>query len=84
MLHCQPGISSCWLDISLKMLDTRWTIGLLSCRQWSWPLPLPPQLFGIFPAGVLTDRDETVPWAADLEQRTYTGSVSEPCHSEIL
>lgn len=46
-------------------------------RQWSWPLSLPPQLFGIFPQGVLVDRDESVPWAADLEQRTYTGRVSK-------
>ncbi|KAK9834707.1 hypothetical protein WJX74_008268 [Apatococcus lobatus] len=64
-IYCAP--------MSRKFPDAQvWT----SPGQWSWPLSLPPQLFGIFPKGVLIDRDESVPWAADLEQRTYTGRVS--------
>ncbi|KAF8071318.1 rbm8a [Scenedesmus sp. PABB004] len=37
--------------------------------QWSFPLNLPPQAFGIFPAGELLDGDESVPWAGEIEQK---------------
>lgn len=38
-------------------------------QQWSWPLFLPSQLFGIFPTGELKDQDENSPWAKEIEQR---------------
>jgi hypothetical protein len=37
--------------------------------QWSFPLNLPPQFFGIFPAGELLDEDTTTPWADEIEQK---------------
>lgn len=37
--------------------------------QWSWPLNLPPQLFGIFPAGTLKNDDVTTPWAPEISQK---------------
>lgn len=37
--------------------------------QWSWPLNLPTQLFGIFPAGILEDNDKSTPWADEIEQK---------------
>jgi len=38
-------------------------------QQWSWPLDLPSAFYGIFAAGELKDRDESAPWAAEIEQR---------------
>lgn len=37
--------------------------------QWSFPLNLPPQFFGIFPSGELTTGDTNVPWADEIEQK---------------
>lgn len=37
--------------------------------QWSFPLNLPPQFFGIFPAGDLLDGDTSTPWADEIEQK---------------
>eukprot|EP00878_Enallax_costatus_P007051 GHUV01007390.1.p1 GENE.GHUV01007390.1~~GHUV01007390.1.p1 ORF type:complete len:359 (+),score=32.26 GHUV01007390.1:261-1337(+) len=37
--------------------------------QWSFPLNLPPQFFGVFPAGTLIDGDDTTPWADEIEQK---------------
>ena len=37
--------------------------------QWSWPLNLPPQLFGIFPAGNLENDDVSTPWAGEISQK---------------
>jgi hypothetical protein len=37
--------------------------------QWSFPLNLPPQFFGIFPAGTLLDEDQTTPWSEEIEQK---------------
>lgn len=39
--------------------------------QWSWPINLPPQLFGIFPSGILEDEDLTTPWASEIEQKVF-------------
>ncbi|GFR43070.1 hypothetical protein Agub_g4077, partial [Astrephomene gubernaculifera] len=39
--------------------------------QWSYPLNLPPQFFGIFPAGELTSGDPNVPWADEIEQKVF-------------
>lgn len=44
-------------------------------RQWSWPIPLPPQAFGIFSKGTLEDSDQTTPWAEEIEQKVFASSV---------
>jgi len=38
-------------------------------QQWSWPIDLPTAFYGIFAAGELQDRDESTPWASEIEQR---------------
>ncbi|BDA42088.1 hypothetical protein COCOBI_02-8900 [Coccomyxa sp. Obi] len=44
-------------------------------RQWSWPLWLPVQFFGIFPSSILKDNDTTTPWADELEQKIFSSAV---------
>ena len=39
--------------------------------QWSWPINLPPQLFGIFPYGMLKDEDVDAPWSEEIEQKVF-------------
>lgn len=39
--------------------------------QWSFPLNLPPQFFGIFPAGELLSDDTDVPWADEISQKLF-------------
>ena len=39
--------------------------------QWSWPINLPPQLFGIFPYGMLKDEDVEAPWSEEIEQKIF-------------
>ncbi|XP_060188725.1 uncharacterized protein LOC132617683 [Lycium barbarum] len=41
-------------------------------RQWSWPLNLPLEFFGIFRAKTLIDRDMSTPWADDIEQKVLS------------
>eukprot|EP00210_Caulerpa_lentillifera_P002074 g1989.t1 len=41
-------------------------------RQWSWPINLPPQLFGIFPRCELQDEDSSTPWSAEIEQKIFS------------
>mmetsp|Transcript_108528 Transcript_108528/g.346365 ORF Transcript_108528/g.346365 Transcript_108528/m.346365 type:complete len:504 (-) Transcript_108528:73-1584(-) len=38
-------------------------------QQWSWPIDLPSQLYGIFPVGELRDADADAPWADEIDQR---------------
>ncbi|KAL3526564.1 hypothetical protein ACH5RR_011220 [Cinchona calisaya] len=38
-------------------------------RQWSWPLNLPLEFFGIFRAKTLKDDDMSTPWADEIEQK---------------
>ena len=47
------------------------------CRQWSWPLWLPVQFFGIFPDSLLVDNDSTAPWSGELEQKLFSSAVGE-------
>ncbi len=49
-----------------------------SCRQWSWPLWLPVQFFGIFPDSTLVDNDSSAPWSEELEQKLFSSAVGEP------
>ena len=41
-------------------------------RQWSWPLNLPPQFFGIFRPKTLQDEDLSTPWADEIEQKVLS------------
>ncbi|CAL9172677.1 uncharacterized protein LOC135593856 [Musa acuminata AAA Group] len=38
-------------------------------RQWSWPINLPLEFFGIFRARALRDEDTSTPWADEIEQK---------------
>jgi hypothetical protein len=46
-------------------------------RQWSWPLWLPVQFFGIFPDSVLSNDDTSTPWAGEIEQKVFASAVGE-------
>lgn len=41
-------------------------------RQWSWPLNLPLEFFGIFRAKALKDEDTSTPWADEIEQKVLS------------
>ncbi|KAF8042136.1 hypothetical protein BT93_A0673 [Corymbia citriodora subsp. variegata] len=41
-------------------------------RQWSWPLNLPLEFFGIFRAKTLKDEDLSTPWADEIEQKVLS------------
>ncbi|KAE9612631.1 hypothetical protein Lal_00005858 [Lupinus albus] len=41
-------------------------------RQWSWPLNLPLEFFGIFRAKTLKDKDLSTPWAGEIEQKVLS------------
>ncbi|GJM89039.1 hypothetical protein PR202_ga05635 [Eleusine coracana subsp. coracana] len=41
-------------------------------RQWSWPVNLPLEFFGIFRARSLKDEDEDTPWAAEIKQKVLS------------
>ncbi|KAK6155040.1 hypothetical protein DH2020_009288 [Rehmannia glutinosa] len=41
-------------------------------RQWSWPLNLPLEFFGIFRAKTLKDEDPSTPWADEIEQKVLS------------
>ena len=48
------------------------------CRQWSWPVQLPVQFFGIFPTGgVITDEDQTLPWSDELEHKIFVSDIGQ-------
>lgn len=41
-------------------------------RQWSWPINLPLEFFGIFRAKALKDEDASTPWADEIEQKVFS------------
>ncbi|XP_008647295.1 uncharacterized protein [Zea mays] len=41
-------------------------------RQWSWPINLPLEFFGIFRAKPLKDEDDATPWVAEIEQKVLS------------
>ncbi|GKV53450.1 hypothetical protein SLEP1_g59973 [Rubroshorea leprosula] len=41
-------------------------------RQWSWPLNLPLEFFGIFRSKTLKDGDLSTPWADEIEQKVLS------------
>lgn len=55
-------------------------------RQWSWPLNLPLEFFGIFRAKTLKDKDLSTPWADEIEQKVLSSPevgniITEYSHS---
>ena len=51
---------------------------VLYCRQWSWPLPLPVQFFGIFPSGgTITEDDQELPWSCELEHKIFISAIGD-------
>lgn len=54
-------------------------------KQWSWPINLPPQLFGIFPTkgGILKNNDQEAPWADEIEQKVLVSSVGIGPYIEV-
>ncbi|WPT13558.1 hypothetical protein PSENEW3_00001396 [Picochlorum sp. SENEW3] len=52
-------------------------------KQWSWPINLPVQLFGIFPTGVLKNDDTETPWADEIEQKVLISSVGIGPYIEV-
>jgi hypothetical protein len=54
-------------------------------KQWSWPINLPAQLFGIFPTkdGILKNDDTTTPWADEIEQKVLVSSVGIGPYIEV-
>jgi hypothetical protein len=51
-------------------------------RQWSWPLNLPVQFFGIFPRGVVEAGAE-MPWQGEIDHRPFSSSVGVGPYSEV-
>ncbi|MCL7025587.1 hypothetical protein MKW94_010731 [Papaver nudicaule] len=41
-------------------------------RQWSWPLNLPLEFFGIFRSKTLIDEDLSTPWGNEIEQKVLS------------
>ncbi|KAK9699346.1 hypothetical protein RND81_08G168600 [Saponaria officinalis] len=41
-------------------------------RQWSWPLNLPLEFFGIFRSKTLEDEDLSTPWSNEIEQKVLS------------
>lgn len=41
-------------------------------RQWSWPINLPLEFFGIFWANPLKDEDQSTPWFTEIEQKVLS------------
>ncbi|XP_057849355.1 uncharacterized protein LOC131060213 isoform X1 [Cryptomeria japonica] len=41
-------------------------------RQWSWPINLPLEFFGIFRSKTLKDEDELTPWFDEIEQKVLS------------
>jgi hypothetical protein len=41
-------------------------------RQWSWPINLPLEFFGIFRSKPLKDEDKYTPWTAEIEQKVLS------------
>lgn len=52
-------------------------------RQWSWPINLPVQFFGIFPSGTLRTEDTSTPWSAEIEQKVLVSSVGIGPYIEV-
>ncbi|KAL8471669.1 hypothetical protein ACS0TY_029070 [Phlomoides rotata] len=41
-------------------------------RQWSWPVNLPLEFFGIFRSKILEDEDSSTPWGDEIEQKVLS------------
>lgn len=47
-------------------------------RQWSWPINLPLQFFGIFKAKKLQADSASVPWADEIDHKILSCPVGKP------
>lgn len=52
-------------------------------KQWSWPINLPVQFFGIFPKGILKNDDIDTPWADEIEQKVLVTTVGIGPYIEV-
>jgi len=58
-------------------------------QQWSWPINLPVQFFGIFPEGRLTEEaadpssEAAVPWLREIDHKPFASSVGIGPYSEV-
>jgi hypothetical protein len=53
-------------------------------NQWSWPINLPPQFFGIFPTGgILQDNAPPPEWSAEIDQKVFISSVGIGPYIEV-
>lgn len=90
---CMHGVGG---KVNLCLALSQKQQGVLSVRQWSWPLPLPVQFFGIFPTGgIITEDDQELPWSHELEHKVFISAIGDccmpsftptryPCHSPFL
>lgn len=54
--------------------------GVMFVRQWSWPLPLPVQFFGIFPTGgTITEDDQELPWSDEIQHKIFISAIGDCC-----
>lgn len=52
-------------------------------HQWSFPLDLPVQAFGIFPVGKLK-QGEQYPWRGELDFRIFTANLAQGARASQL
>lgn len=52
-------------------------------RQWSWPINLPVQLFGIFKPKTIRDDNDAAPWADEIDQKVLSCPVGIGPYVEV-
>ncbi|KAG0614173.1 hypothetical protein M758_6G156200 [Ceratodon purpureus] len=52
-------------------------------RQWSWPINLPVQLFGIFKPKIIRDDSFSAPWADEIDQKVLSCPVGIGPYVEV-
>lgn len=52
-------------------------------RQWSWPVDLPLQFFGIFGAKILRNDDKSAPWVDEIDYKILSCSVGVGPYVEV-
>lgn len=52
-------------------------------RQWSWPINLPVQLFGIFKPKIIRDDNYSAPWADEIDQKVLSCPVGIGPYVEV-
>ena len=59
-----------------KQHAARCTQVYVAPHQWSFPLNLPVQLFGIFPTGLL-EEDGQYPWGDELDLKVFSANLAQ-------